>query len=43
MFNSTPITKETLKWVHTKLKLKGTHHTVKHIGRIEVNFHVFIT
>jgi hypothetical protein len=34
MFNSTLTTERALKWVHTKLKLKGTHHTTKHRGRI---------
>lgn len=34
MFNSTLTTERALKWVHTKLKLKGTHHSTKHTGRI---------
>ena len=43
MFNSTLTTKRALKWLHTKLKLKGTHHTTKHTGRIEVTYHAFLT
>ena len=43
MFNSTLTTKGALKWVHTKLKLKDTHHTTKHTGRIEVTYHAFLT
>jgi len=43
MFNSKLTTKAALKWVHTKLKLKGMHHTTKHTGRIEVTYHAFLT
>lgn len=43
MFNSTLATKRALKWVHTKLKLKGMHYTTKHTGRIEVTYPAFLT
>lgn len=43
MFNSTLTTKRALKWVHAKLKIKSTHHTTKHTGRIEVTYHASLT